>query len=354
MGNMENDHTLKELIEILNYIYIKGCNIYLKKNIGQSEYSKYNIEELKFYFDMKYNAYKNSLEEKLNSPEYTKDSLYKEDELDNFSQTILNWKRKCPNYKDYFNKAETLVNKIKNKNQEISDNIMNIEEDETNYWKMQKQLLDKNKVIQAQDLALLNDNFGRALASLECLANRFTAKNSNIFNYYDMFGLGKTQNLVELKNKALLQTKIFQLGYKDYIKNYKKYDPPNSINLKEIKKQLEYWMAKVDEESKIIYQGMINIISSLNNSVFDKQFRAISQKYKHAKMNPKEISKFAAGVYYYNNQRCHEAKNEYMQKGKITSSLKINKNYKDDKNAETLLKYYKNNDLNIQIRDDVK
>lgn len=359
---MENDNTMNELIEILKYIYIKGSN---NANIiydsNESELSKLNIDDLIFKFNIKYNIYKNSLEEKLNSPEYTKDTLFKEDDLDNFSQLILIWKKNCPKYKIYFNRAEELVNKIKSKNQKISDDIMNIEETdnikvkgEFNYWQMQKQLLDKNKVIQAQDLALLNDNFGRALASLECIANRYSEIHSNIFNYYNMFGLGETQNLNELKKKALVQTQIFQLGYKDYIKNYKKYEPPKDINLKQIKELLVKWMSYVDEESQIIYQGMLNIISSLNNSVFDKKFRAISQKYRHAKVNPKKISNFAAGIYYYNHQRCQEAKNQYMQKGKITSSLRINKDYREDKNAENLLKYYNNNNFNIQTRDDLK
>lgn len=37
----------------------------------------------------------------------------------------------------------------------------------------QQQMLQKNDIIQAQDLKLLNDNQGRALAALECYANRF-------------------------------------------------------------------------------------------------------------------------------------------------------------------------------------
>ena len=138
-------------------------------------------------------------------------------------------------------------------------------------------------------------------------------------------------------------------------KYQKKYDPPNNINLNKIQKFLKEWMSYVDEESKIIYQGMINVLSSLNNSVFDKKFRAISQKYNYARMAPKKISSFAGGIYYYNHQRCQEAKNKYMKNGKIISSLNINQNYKDDKNAENLLKYVKNNELNIQNRyDDYK
>ena len=64
----------------------------------------------------------------------------------------------------------------------------------------------------------MNDNFGRALTSLECFANRCSEKEiSNTFNYYDMFNLGKTQDLNELQKKALIQTQIFKWAYDDYI-----------------------------------------------------------------------------------------------------------------------------------------
>ena len=78
------------------------------------------------------------------------------------------------------------------------------------------------EVIKVQELTLLNDNYGSALASLECFANRCSGQNfSNVFSYYDMFNLGKTQDLLELQKKAFLQTQIFNLSYQDYIKKYK-------------------------------------------------------------------------------------------------------------------------------------
>ena len=361
MGNNGFNNKFNELIDILEAICIKSLNKRIIRGSKLECYKNLDIQDLITKFDTKYNDNKFYLENKLKSSDYTKDSLICEDELDGLGQKIIDLKNKChPNYKNYFKKAENLLNKIKIKNQEISDGFMRIDvldeskpQENSNFWQQKKLQLDKQKVIQAQDLALLNDNFGRALASLECYANRYAGRKlSNYFDYYNMFNLGNTQQLDELKKKAFVQTQLFKLSYDDYIKNYSKYDPPNNINLQEIKSLLGKWMYYVDEESKIIYQGMINVICSLNNSVFDKKFRATSQKYKHARMDPKKISSFAAGVYYYNHQRCQEAKYNYMQNGKIISSLNINKNYKSDKNAENLLKYYKNNQLNIQNRDE--
>ena len=209
---------------------------------------------------------------------------------------------------------------------------------------MKQKWIDKQKVIQAQDLTLLNDNFGRALASLECYANRFSGKTlSNMFDYYNMFNLGNTQNMNELYKKAFVQTQIFKLAYDDYIKKYHKYTPPQNLDLGKIKSYLKEWMLYVDDDAKVIYQGMINIFYSLNNSYFDKKFRSTSQKYKNAKMDPKKICCFASGVYYYNHQRCEEAKSNYMKNGQIVSSLQINQNYKDDKNAIQLQQNIMNN-----------
>lgn len=95
-------------------------------------------------------------------------------------------------------------------------------------------------------------------------------------------------------------------------------------------------MDNVPEDKKFMYQGMINIFSSSNNKEFDEKFKSYSEKCKNAKMDPKKISSFAPGVYYYNQQRCEEAKNEVLEKGKITSKLNINQSYKNDKKAEML------------------
>ena len=47
-------------------------------------------------------------------------------------------------------------------------------EDNDNYQK--QQLISKQRDIQAQELVLLINNFGRALTSLECYANRYSEK----------------------------------------------------------------------------------------------------------------------------------------------------------------------------------
>ena len=370
MGNKNDVQTFynnfQQLFILLEYL--------ARKHNFFSQFYLFNGEKYKIYDIMKridllnnikspLNYCENNLNKILDSPKYIKGSLFTIREIKQYIGTLTKWKDFSENDKIFFERLINLFSIINLKDQQnfginnnnlypskrnsyvsninSKENINNINNSSNinkyNSQFQQQIILDKQKVIQAQDLTLLNDNFGRALASLECYANRFSRKNlSNMFDYYNMFNLGNTQNMNELYKKAFVQTQIFKLAYDDYIKNYQKYIPPQNIDLELIKKLLNFWMNEVSEKDRFVYQGMINILGSLNNSSFEQKFKNYSQKCKNAKMDPKTISSFAPGVYYYNSQRCEEAKNDYFDKGEIVSSLNINKKYKNDKKAENL------------------
>ena len=355
--NSEIFHKLMRQLEILAY----KCN----KNFPISKgYNKYNIyanmpiEGLIGEIKISLQICDNELKKLLNSSKYSPGSLFKTEEIDNFIQKIINWKNNCPQEKHlYFNKTKLLFDSIQKKDMEIENVQVNMDIEQTenpafsNKSKQfqQQVLVNKQKVIQAQELALLNDNFGRALASLECFANRYSGNNiSNVFGYYDMFNLGNTQDLNELQKKAFLQTQIFKLAYEDYVRNYGKYDIPENIDIKNITNYVVIWMHHVPKDQQLMYQGMLNIINSSKNSSFDKKFKSYSQQAKNAKMDPNKIASFAPGVYFYNQQRCDEAKNQYLEEGKISSILNINQTYKDDTKAVYLNYQIQNNQQNQQ------
>ena len=360
----EFSKTFEELIVPMEYLARKCNNFqyYFLFNYEkyQKIYAKMQISELIKIIDEKIKLFEKQLKSILNSNYYSKNILFTDLDIKGYLRNIILWKQCCSQYKYYFEKMEELFNDVKksNSNREkincqnnhivecIEECKNNYEEKEKKQKKEEKQntyqyqqqiLLDKQKLIQAQELALLNDNFGRALASLECYANRISEKNlSNVFGYYDMFNLGKKQDLNELKTKAFIQTQIFKLAYEDYVKNYKQYNVPENINISDIKKLLILWIQNVPNEHQIMYKGMFNTISSLNNEVFENNFKIMSEQCKNATLDPRKIASFAPGVYNYNQQRCEEAKNEYIDEGKITSKLNINQSYKNDKKAELL------------------
>ena len=359
MGNdnksSEQFKKLMKQLEILTYKYGKNfpCP---KVDDNNKFYLTMSKEGLIKEISISHKNCEGALKQLLNSSSYTPGSIFTNEKIDEFHQKLIKWKSYCPSSMHcHYIKTKQLFDKIQDKDLKMAESQINmdIEQPEApnaNKRQYQQQILvNKQKVIQAQELALLNDNFGRALASLECFANRYSGQNiSNVFGYYDMFNLGNTQDLVELQKKAFLQTQIFKLAYEDYIKKYRNYTIPENIAIANIKQLIVNWMHYVSSEHKIMYQGMLNIIDSSKNQTFDKTFNSYSEQAKNAKMDPKKIASFAPGIYYYNIQRCDEAKNQYLEEGKITSTLNINKTYQDDTKAVYLQYQIQNNQKNQQ------
>ena len=348
MGNdnkkCENLNKLMKQLEFLTYKNNSSFPI-PKKDKDFTLYINMPIKALIQNIKISLNNCEKELNTILNSSSYTPGSILKSEEIDNYIQKLTNWKNYCHrNYHGCFIRAKQLIDSIQKKDYQMEVVQMDLEENQPpailiNSESMQQQqvFINKQKVIQAQELALLNDNFGRALASLECFANRYSGQIlSNYFGYYDMFNLGKTQDISELQKKAFLQTQIFRLAYEDYIRKYESYDVPEDINIEEIKNLIKIWIENVPKECNIMYIGMLNTLSSLNNDTFNAQFQSYSEQAKNATLDPTKIASFAPGVYYYNKQRCDEAKNQYLDEGKITSTLNINQTYKDDKKAEQM------------------
>ena len=335
MGNANSEFNIKnfyisfeKLIVPLEYLarhYYNFDHYYLFGNKKYFKiYGKMSIQELINNIEKEFYEFEKNIKAIINNSNYKPELLFSEWEIKRYMENIILWKQACYKYNFYFQKLEDIFFKILKKNKEMKNvievkadesinNFNNTKDNEDKKQYQKQQLISKQKVIQAQELALLNDNFGRALASLECYANRYSKKQlSNIFNYYDMFNLGKTQDLDELQKKAFVQTQIFNLSYEDYIKKYENYNVPENINILEIKNLVNTWMNNVPDEHKLMYQGMINIISSSNNIIFEDKFKSYSEQCKDAKMDPKKIASFAPGVYYYNQQRCEEAKKDFL------------------------------------------
>lgn len=299
---------------------------------------------------------------------YQREILFREIEIKGYLENICLWKKENFKYEHYFQKLGDIFVQIRNKDEDMKQNKAvfeqidynrNVYDNNSEILENQKlQMISKQKIIQAQELTLLNDNLGRALASLECYANRCSENEiSHIFDYYDMFDLGKTQDLKELQKKAFLQTTIFKFAYEDYIKKYEKYNFPENIDMFEIIELIGTWMNNIQDESKFMYQGMINIINLSKNTLFEQKFKSYTEQCKNVKMDPKQIASFAPGIYYYNEQRCEEAKNKVLEKGKVISELAINQTSKDDKKAEMLceqIEINKNNYLEEEKYQDLK
>ena len=338
MGNdNKKSESFTKLMNLLEYLTYKTSKKIPFPNKGKDFNLYMNMSKEALIEEIK-KSLKNcedELNKILNSPKYSPGSIFKSEEIDKFTNQTNDWKKYCPNYMhNLFYKTKKLFGKIEEKDYNMNEEAkMDMEGNEgpaiinNNESVQQQVLINKQKVIQAQELTLLN-----------------------VFNYYDMFSLGSSQDLVELQKKAFVQTQIFKLSYEDYIRKYGAYDVPVNIDILTIQNYLAIWIYHVPNEYKTMYQGMSNIINSLKNTAFDKKFRYYSQQAKNAKMDPTKIASFAPGVYYYNRQRCDEAKNQYLEEGRIISKLNINQTYKDDKKAEYLYNQIQNNYKNQEDR----
>ena len=253
----------------------------------------------------------------------------------------------------YFNSTKNLLEKIKMHNLNIikkhnlnfieqdslNNNINNIKD--KNSVLLDKQL-EKQKIIQAQELSLLNDNQGRALSALECYSNRFTNSPTNYFDYYNMNNLANKKNNNQLRGQCIVQTQLFRMSYLDYIKKYGSYKIDN-MDINNLTSIINKWMGNVEPDDKIIYKDILDIICSINCNSESNSFKSYSKNCQNATMNPQDIASMAPGIYNYNHQRSKQAKHNYIETGKMESKLNIGKSYKDDKEAQILIDQIKSN-----------
>lgn len=257
------------------------------------------------------------------------------------------------NYIIFLNSCLSLINEIKLYNEEIMNNS-NFEETNKEIYKNNKirndnqypinsQLMaQKEEVIQAQELQLLNDNQGRALSALENYSNRFTDEPTNYFDFYNLNNLASTKTNSQLRGQCIVQTQLFRMSFQDYTKKYGSYKIDNLDNEK-LKNIINDWKQKVNKEDKMLYDEILEIIASKDTSSQSNTFNSYSKKCQNAKMDPKKIASMAPGVYNYNHQRTNQAKKKFLDTGKMESKLNIGKSYKDDKDAGHLKKEIESN-----------
>lgn len=302
----------------------------------------------------KINKYHSICDNELQKMKFNNKPITNNQYIENLLNTIKIYKMKTNQYfHNLFNLVENLLNRIKQYNLQVvnSSPALNIDPSKltisSDLIKNNKQIqtsLQKQKIIQAQELKLLNDNQGRALSALECYANKFSKdKKTNYFDYYNMNNMGNKKDQNQLRGQCIVQTQLFKMSYDDYTKKYGPYKLDNLDNNK-LLQIINGWMDKVNNNDKILYKEMRDIIISSNNSsLSSNSFNIYSKNCQNAMMNPRDIASMAPGIYNYNHQSSKEAKKNYMETGEMTSKLIIGQSYKDDKNAELLMQQIRDN-----------
>lgn len=120
-----------------------------------------------------------------------------------------------------------------------------------------------------------------------------------------------------MEKKALIQIQIFKLAYEDYVNKYKYYNEPENINIEKIKPLIIQWKIYIPEDKQFMYQIMINIISSLNNNAFEKNYKSYREQCKDAKMDPRKIASFGLVYIIITNKDVMKQKMNFWNKVKL-------------------------------------
>lgn len=327
-----------------------------------SKNSTNNINDIINKIDENYRTCKNELQ----IMKSNKKIIINDQSIKSYLDKIKSYKSKTNQYfHKLFQQTEVLLLEIKQFNLQQNNNIVNesnylmnnnITNNNINNQSAQLEvMLQKEQIIQAQNLKLLNDNQGRALAALECYANRFTENNkTNFFDYYNMNNFGNKKDINQLRGQCIVQTQLFRMTYMDYTQKYGEYKIDN-INNEKLLEIINNWMNKVNDKDKIIYQEMIDIIKPVKiTASSSNSFNHYSKNCQNAIMDPKDIACMAPGIYNYNHQRSKEAKKNYIETKKMDSNLIIGQSYKDDKNAQILMEQIKDNEEYYKEQDEIK
>jgi len=335
MGNNNNSNCLDELVK----------NLEMLPNLNQNSKTNEIIDKINRNYSLCINFFENykNKNEKIFEDSYINDYYRRvENKMNHINQDYLIYFKSVL---DLIDKIKSHNEKIKAMNSYIQDSNLGINNNninqEPNQFLIEKQI-QKQDIIQVQELQLLNDNQGRALSALECYSNRFNSKPTKYFDFYNLNNLSSKKKDSELRNQCIVQIQLFRMTYNDYIQKYGSYKVDNLDN-KKLKEIINNWKEKVRTEDKVLYDDMLSIIFSKNINSSSNLFNTYSKKCQNVQMNPRDIASIAPGVYNYNHQRSNQAQKKYLETGKKESKLNIGKSYKDDKDAENLMKGIKKN-----------
>ena len=84
-----------------------------------------------------------------------------------------------------------------------------------------------------------------------------------------------------------------------------------------MKNILNDWEKNINQEDKIIYDKMIEIISDNNISSSSKSFNIYAKNCQNESIEPKQITSMAPGINNYYHQRAKQVKKKYLETREI-------------------------------------
>ena len=218
------------------------------------------------------------------------------------------------------------------------------------YNYQQQTYLDKQKVRLIQDQNSSNTIMCRILSELENLVINFGYPGKKYFGYYSTM----PNNFQDIINQVILQMKIFESSYKNFIKNNpnKQYIFPNNLQYMNVIEIINTWKAYLIQKAKETknpainnilryYDEFINILSNGNLSLaFKNEFENLGKN--SANISPNELRRImnaGSTAVCYMNEEYSNIEEEVAKKGDYKVNVILNGDRRDNKFYNNMDKY---------------
>lgn len=146
-----------------------------------------------------------------------------------------------------------------------------------------KMNIQLQSTLKLEEQAYSNEILCRMLSTAECYFYRVLNKTpeEEIFGYYNGFNSGNTKSLEHLKKQLLNEIELFKTSYEDYVYQYKKYDFPVNLTMKNILNIIEQWKHYLISYQKYkeieYYESISELIKGNLGVCFRKEIKELNK-----------------------------------------------------------------------------
>lgn len=226
--------------------------------------------------------------------------------------------------------------------------------------------IQKQIVIQSQDLQMVTDNIGRMISNAEILVflnnknnKAFPPKGFKFrFNFFKYRNINEW-NINDLRRALCQKINLTKMSFNDYIKEYcnndsNRFNYDKNFGKKEMLDYIDYLTEFVCDYDKQILMEIKNIFEPKRSNNFDKIYNDTKKIKSNIPFNLRDVCHYGPGLSYYNECRKNIATKKALDEGKVTSSFPIDKENYEDEDMLNFKEYSENERNRILYNESLK
>ena len=184
-------------------------------------------------------------------------------------------------------------------------------------------MINKQKMVQAQNQHFCNDTLARLLSSAENYASKFNPNIKKQYQYYDPFN-SSNKNVLDLKLQFMSQINLFVYSFQSFNEEYNEYIFPGNKSKMYILTELNELKNYVPNEDKRLYETIINLLNGKKNiKLYMDEIDKILENY-NGNPDPNLFMNTIPGLRYDHDTRKKKVKQEFMKNGKYIENYHLN------------------------------